>query len=158
MVAIFGGMSATTTTARAADHPWFAGTEILCEPTNPDSQGDTYEAVLDPADTEVVESSTSNALGEDAAAGGDGHRRTGGGILSPVVNGTCSDQTCFEGLVSDTEDDPDTLLVTWESDIDGVVDVASSPTDRAGRRVPQRGRALPDADRRGQHWQGEPTM
>ena len=50
-------------------------------------------------------------------------------ILSPVVNGTYySDQKLtFEGLVSDTEDDPDTLLVTWESDIDGVVDVANEP-------------------------------
>lgn len=112
---------------------WYAGTEILCEPTNPDSQGDTFcEAVLDPADTEVVLEviDESNALGRDAVqlvvTATDAPVAE---ILSPVVNGTYySDQKLtFEGLVSDTEDDPDTLLVTWESDIDGVVDVANEP-------------------------------
>ena len=37
----------------------------------------------------------------------------------------------FEGTVTDTEDAPADLTVTWESDIDGVLDVANEP-DSAG--------------------------
>ena len=112
---------------------WYAGTEVLCETAAPEELGDTFcEAVLDPDDTEVAVEvvDEANALGramvqltvvpsEVPVAE----------LIAPVASGVYySDQkVTFEGLVSDAEDDPEVLVAIWESDIDGVLDVANEP-------------------------------
>ena len=52
-------------------------------------------------------------------------------IISPLASGIYySDQKItFEGLVADTEDAAESLGVTWDSDIDGVLEVANTPNE-----------------------------
>ena len=141
---------------------WYAGTEVLCETAAPEELGDTFlQTVLGPDDTEVAVEvvDEANALGramvqltvvpsEVPVAE----------LIAPVASGVYySDQkVTFEGLVSDAEDDPEVLVAIWESDIDGVLDVANEPTALVSSwGQSTSAEALSDADGSGRHWKRE---
>ena len=56
-------------------------------------------------------------------------------ILAPMADGVYySDQLItFEGLVSDAEDDPESLVAYWESNVDGVLSDVDSIPDKLER-------------------------
>ena len=133
LVALRGRVSDADDDVASLLATWFVGTETLCDTAPPDADGvTTCEAVFGPDDTLV----TLEVVDPGDAAGSASVAITVtptdapvAAILAPDAAGTFySDQKItFEGLVSDTEDDPTALVAWWESDLDGVLDVAAEP-------------------------------
>ena len=114
---------------------WYGGTEIACSDAAPDSTGlttceilistDTTEVILEVQDPKDGAASARVGLSVDATAPPTVE------ISAPSADGVYySDQLIpFEGVVSDAEDAAADLVVAWESDLDGKLDVEAVPGD-----------------------------
>jgi hypothetical protein len=119
---------------------WYLGDEILCEATPADAQGgSTCEGRTD-LDSDSVRLVVSDPENKTATATVQldivPTEAPDALISAPLETGRyyADLRITFEGLVTDTEDSPDALGVTWESDLDGVLDVANEP-DSAGQLI-----------------------
>jgi len=127
------------------DHPadqlqasWYLGTDRVCGPLAPDEQGATScEALVELGD----ESLTLEVQDPKDAAGSEvitlvvqPTEAPQVSILSPQAGDSFyADQLItFQGLVGDSEDEPDTLLAWWESSLDLVLEVEATP-DASGQ-------------------------
>lgn len=112
---------------------WYLGSSTLCSPTAPASDGTTtctwtpdagvHELRLEVSDpdgqVELAEVSLSALATEEPTAV----------IVGPYPGVGYSDQVelDFEGYVDDAEDDPQDLVVWWESSLDGVLSIDVTP-------------------------------
>ncbi len=135
-VALWGNVSDPDHDASALLATWFAGGTPACEAAAPGSDGTTAcQVVLGPDEgsisLEVID--PGDAAGSDVISltviPTDAPLAT---IIAPEAAGTYySDQlVVFEGQVSDGEDDPAELSATWESSLEGALDVDATPDDQ----------------------------
>lgn len=117
---------------------WWAGARQICPPTPTDAQGGTTcEATLTTEEGRITLDITDPA---NAAASASIDLRVEptaapvAAITSPVTGSRWyADQAItFEGQVTDAEDPPSDLVVTWESDRDGLL-AASAVPDASGQ-------------------------
>ncbi|MEC7947663.1 MAG: hypothetical protein VX265_08850, partial [Myxococcota bacterium] len=112
---------------------WYLGEEVICEATPADFRGgSTCEARTDLASESVrmVVSDPENKTATARVPLDIVPTEAPDAIISaPLEVGQyyADIRVTFEGVVTDVEDAPADLGVTWESDVDGVLDVASEP-------------------------------
>ncbi len=122
------------------DHPaedlsvsWYLGTELVCGPQAPDAYGDTScDAVVSLGDDSIT------LEVQDPQGKGDSDVVTievlateapEVQILAPEDGESFYEDrlVTFEGWVGDEEDEPDTLIVWWESSVSGELEVEAEP-------------------------------
>jgi len=112
---------------------WYLGTDEVCPATAPAWDGETTCEVAIGVDETTLRLEVIDPIG---AAGSDSIQvnvvatdAPEATIVSPGASGVYySDQLIvFEGIVSDGEDVATDLLVTWESSLDGVLEVDAEP-------------------------------
>ena len=112
---------------------WYSGAEIICAATPLPADGaTTCERIITIDDTEIilVVKDPENASGETSVSLDIlPSEAPTAEIGSPLANGIFySDQLItFEGRVADNEDEVEGLTVTWNSSLDGDLDVANVP-------------------------------
>ena len=113
---------------------WYSGPEVICAESPLAEDGTTTcEHQMTTADTDITlivkdpENSSGEANVSLVVTPADAPTAE---IQSPVASGKFyADQLItFEGLVGDTEDEVDQLLVTWNSNLDGDLAIANEPT------------------------------
>ena len=124
--------SDTNNGTQAITVAWYLGQEVVCDWATPLVAGDSFcEITFDEINTVVVE-----VRDEEGAAGRDeitGNITANAApeieILSPTEIGRYySDQLItFQIQVSDAEDNPEDLVVEWESSLDGILTFESQP-------------------------------
>lgn len=119
---------------------WYLGDEILCEAAPADAAGGSScegRTSLASDSVRMVVSDPENKTATAAVQLDIVPTDAPDAIISaPLETGRyyADVRVTLEGLVSDTEDAPGALLVTWESDLDGVLDAADEP-DSAGTLI-----------------------
>jgi hypothetical protein len=119
---------------------WYLGDEVLCEAAPADEEGgsscegrtdlgsDSVRMVVSDPENKTATASVALAIVPTDAPDAI--------ISAPLEVGRYYEdiRLTFEGTVTDTEDSPEDLSVVWESDLDGVLDVANEP-DSAGTLI-----------------------
>ena len=112
---------------------WYAGADVICPSSPLQEDGTTNcEHVITIEDTEIIllvqdpekasgEASVSLVVSPSAAPAAE--------ITAPTPSQVFyADQLItFEGIVSDGEDDPDKLMVSWSSNLDGDLGITTQP-------------------------------
>ena len=128
-----GQVSDTNHSAEELEAAWYYGDDLICDWAAPDGGGASACDVLFSTDElsvrlEVRDPDGAGAF-DEVLFSVEATDVPIVEILSPEASGVYySDQkVTLEGLVSDNEDDPETLVVNWNSDIDGDLGVANEP-------------------------------
>ena len=112
---------------------WYSGSDIICESTTLPADGTTScEKTITMDDSEITlvvkdpESSSGEAKVTLDIVPSDAPTAS---IYSPSANGVFYSDLLitFEGAISDNEDEIDALEVTWNSNLDGDLNVATEP-------------------------------
>lgn len=130
LVETYGDSDPTGITSR-----WVSGSEVLCEEETTDASGYTYcSAAFEGAGLRTVEVTVVNDRGDRAKASTDitisANTAPTIDIVSPVADSyyAAEELIIFSATVSDAEEDPQDLVVTVTSSIDGDLGLGAAPT------------------------------